>query len=492
MEVTRGEAIWSFLWKLLERGSVQVIQLFITIILARILMPSEYGIIALIMVFVNICSVIVDGGFNTALIQKKNADNIDFSTIFFFGLLMSFIMYGVMFMASPSIADFYNQPELVPIIRVVSLVLILYSINAVQNAFVSRNLLFRKMFICSLGSVISSGMIGVIMAYHGYGVWALVAQLLIGQLMSTIIMWIVLGWRPQMVFATDRLKSLLNYGWKIFASGIIISVFVNIRKLIIGKFYAPSSLAYFERGDQFPNLIMTNIQSSVQAVLFPVFAKEQEDKARVKHILRRSTKMNCFVIYPLMMLLIVSAKPLILFILTEKWLPAVEFMQIFCIANFFRPITIPNFDAIMALGYSDITLKLEIIKKIVDVSFLVIAVFFGVYAIAWSIVLFNFACVFINLYPNKRLLDYGIPEQVKDALPTLLLTLIMGSVVYWIQFLEIHLFLVLILQFITGFLLYIILCYLTKEESFVYLLELLDSKLKYRKRRVLDNDIVSK
>lgn len=481
MEVTRSEALWSFLWKILERGSVQVIQFVITIILARLLMPSEYGIIALIMVFVSICSVIVDGGFNTALIQKKNADNIDFSTIFFWGLLMSFVMYGVMFIASPVIADFYDQPELIPVIRVLSLILILYSINAVQNAYVSRNLLFRKMFICSLGSVVTSGVVGIVMAYQGYGVWALVAQQLIGQLMSTIFLWIVLGWHPQMVFAINRLKPLLDFGWKIFASSIIISVFVNIRKLIIGKFYTPASLAYFERGDSFPSIIMTNIQSSVQAVLFPVFAKEQDDKVRVKQILRRSTKMNCFIIYPLMMLLIVSAKPLILFVLTEKWLPAVEFMQIFCIANFFRPITIPNYDAIMALGYSGITMKLEIIKKIVDVSFLVVAVFFGVYAIAWSIVLFNFVCVFINLYPNKRLLDYGIPEQIKDAIPTLLLTLVMGAIVYWIQFLQIPLLAVLILQFSFGTIIYFFLCSVTREESYVYLVELLANKLRYRK-----------
>ena len=197
-------------------------------------------------------------------------------------------------------------------------------------------------------------------------------------------------------------------------------------------------------------------------------------------MLKRATKMNCFVIYPLMMLLIVSAKPLILFLLTEKWLPVVEFMQIFCIANFFRPITIPNIEAIKALGYSGISLKLEIIKKIVDVAFLSVAVFFGVYAIAWSIVAFNFACVFINLYPNKRLLNYGIPEQIKDALPTLVLTLLMGMVVYWIQFVEMHLLLVVIIQFAAGAVVYLLLCYMIKEESFMYLYKLVVSRWKVR------------
>ena len=480
MDVTRGEAIRSFLWKFLERCSVQVMQFVITIILARLLLPSEYGIVALIMVFINISNVIVDGGLNTALIQKKNADNIDFSTIFYFGLLMSVIMYAVMFLAAPAIADFYNQPELVSVIRVVSIILVLYSVNAVQNAYVSRNLLFRKMFVCSLGSVLISGVVGIFMAYQGYGVWALVAQMLMAQLMLTFIMWIVLGWRPQLVFSKDRLVSLLDYGWKIFTTNIIVSVFVNIRKLIIGRFYTPASLAYFERGDQFSSLVMSNIQTSIQAVMFPVLAKAQEDRVRVKMMLKRATKMNCFVIYPLMMLLIVSAKPLILFLLTEKWLPVVEFMQIFCIANFFRPITIPNIEAIKALGYSGISLKLEIIKKIVDVAFLSVAVFFGVYAIAWSIVAFNFACVFINLYPNKRLLNYGIPEQIKDALPTLVLTLLMGMVVYWIQFVEMHLLLVVIIQFAAGAVVYLLLCYMIKEESFMYLYKLVVSRWKVR------------
>ena len=480
MDVSRGVAIRSFLWKLLERISVQVVQFAITIVLARLLLPKEYGIIALIMVFVNICQVIVDGGFNTALIQKKDADDIDFSTIFYFSILMALAVYAVLYFVSPFIADFYSQQNLIPVIRVLSLILILNSINSIQNAYVSRNLLFRKMFMCSFCSVLISGGAGILMAYHGYGVWALVTQMLVAQIIQTIIMWVVLGWRPKRVFSFERLKGLLNYGWMIFTTNIIVTVFVNIRKLIVGKFYTPDSLAYFERGDQFPNLIMANIHSSIQSVMFPIFSIEQDNRQRIKSMLRRATKTSCFLIYPLMMLLIVSAKPLVLFLLTDKWLPVVPFMQIFCVANFFRPITIPNLEAIKALGYSDIFLKLEIIKKIVDVTFLITAVFYGIYAIAWSIVLFNFVCIFINLYPNKRLLDYGISEQIKDALPTLLLTLMMGVIVYWIQFLQIHLFLILILQFTLGALVYILLCFITKEESYIYLVELIVSKLKYR------------
>ena len=428
------------------------------------------------MVFVNIFQVIVDGGFNTALIQKKNADNVDFSTIFFFGLMMSALMYGILFFAAPLIASFYSQIELVPIIRVIGVVLFLHAIVAIQNSYVSRNMLFRKLFVCSLVSVLISGVVGIAMAYWGYGVWALVAQTIIAQLSLAIIMWFRLKWRPEMIFSYNRLKGMLDYGWKIFTTNIIVALFVNIRKLIIGRFYTPASLAYFERGEQFPNLIMTNINSSIQAVMFPTFAKVQKDRVKVKQILRRATKMSCFIIYPLMVLLIVMAKPLIILLLTEKWLPAVAFMQIFCIANLFRPITLANLEAIKALGYSNISLKLEVIKKVVDVSILIISVFFGVYAIAWGIVLFNFICVFINLAPNKKLLNYGIHEQIIDAAPTLLTSFVMGVSVYWIQLLTLPNIVILILQTVLGFIVYIGISGIIKEESFMYILQNLKEK----------------
>lgn len=477
MEVTRGIAIRSFIWKLLERTSVQIVQFAVTIILARLLMPSEYGLIALIMVLINICQVIVDGGFNTALVQKKDADNVDFSTIFYFGILMSTVIYLILFFSAPLISSFYSQPDLTNVIRVLGCILFLYAINAVQNAYISRNLLFRKLFVCSLGSVSISGFIGILMAYNGFGVWSLVAQTLMAQLTLTIIMWIMLGWRPEIAFSNNSLKRLLNYGWKIFFTNLIVVIFVNIRKLIIGKFYTPASLAYFERGDQFPNLFMSNIQTSIQSVLFPVFSIEQDDSKKVKQMLRRSTKSSCFVIYPLMMLLIVSAKPLVLFLLTDKWLPVVTFMQIFCIANFFRPVTIPNIEAIKAMGYSGISLKLELIKKVLDVTILVISMFFGVLAIAWGIVAFNFFCVFINLYPNKQLLNYGITEQIKDALPTLFLTLIMGAVIYWIQFISVPLIIILFMQFVAGAFVYLSLCHIFKVESYCYIYSILKEKI---------------
>lgn len=483
MAFTRGTIFKSFLWKLFERLSAQLIQFVVTIVLARLLLPSEYGTIALIAIFIQLCDVIIDGGLNTALIQKKEADNTDFSTIFYFSLGMATVLYGLMFVSSPLIAAFYDQPELISVIRVLSLSLPLYAFNSIQRAYVSKMMLFQRLFYSSIGAVIISGGVGIYMAYQGYGVWALVAQQLSNVFFTTVIMWFTVRWRPVIRFSVERFKSLFSYGWKIFGANIITTLFVNARKLVIGKFYAPASLAFYEKGDQLPSLVMSNIFSSVQAILLPTFSDSQDDRPRVKAMMRRSTKLSCFFIYPLMVGMIVAAKPLVVFLLTEKWLPAVEFVQILCIANFFRPITLSNWEAIKALGYSGITLKLEIVKKVADITILVVSAMIGVYAIAWGCVLFNFICVFINLAPNKKLLNYGIREQVIDAVPTLLIALTMGIAVYWIQWLNLPNLVILILQFVLGAGIYISLCWIFKEENFLYVTNILKEN-RYRLRNL--------
>lgn len=476
MAFTRGTIVKSFFWKFCERISVQLIQFVVTLVLARLLMPSEYGIIALIVVFVQLCDVIIESGLNTALIQKKDADNIDFSTIFFFSLGVSIVLYGIMYIVAPIISAFYKYPELIPVIRIFSLSLPLYAFNSIQRAYVSRNMLFRRLFYCSFGSVVLSGGLGIVLAYHGFGVWALVAQSVGNQLFTTLIMWFTIRWRPDFCFSIKRFMVLFNYGWKILCASFITTLFVNIRKLIIGKFYTSESLAYYEKGEQLPALVMNNILASVQSILLPAFSSSQDNRHLVKAMMRRCTKMSCFFIYPLMVGMIVAAKPLILLLLTDKWLPVVPFVQILCVANFFRPITIPNWEAIKALGYSNITLKLEIIKKIVDIIILSISALMGTTAIAWGCVLFNLVCVFINLAPNKRILDYGIKEQLIDALPTLVFALVMGVSIFWIQYLDYSNIVIILLQLLIGGVVYLGICWLFKDESLVYILHALRDK----------------
>ena len=480
MPFTRKTIVKSFFWKLIEKFSAQLVQFVVTIILARLLLPYEYGTIALISIFIQLCDVIIDGGLNTALIQKKNSDNTDFSTIFFFSLSMSVILYIIIFFAAQGIANFYNQQNLIPVIRVLSLSLPFYAFNSIQRAYVSKNMLFQRLFYSSLGAILLSGGIGVLMAYKGFGVWALVAQNISNTVITTLIMWFTIRWRPTFQFSTVRFKVLFNYGWKIFGANFITTLFVNARKLVIGKFYQPASLAYYEKGEHFPSLVMDNIFTSVKTVLLPTLSEYQDNRLQVKSMMRRSTKLSCFFIYPLMVGMIVAARPLVILLLTEKWSHIIPFVQIACVANFFRPITISNWEAIKALGYSGITLKLEILKKVLDITILVISAFIGVYAIAWGCVLFNFICVFINLAPNKKLLNYGIKEQVLDAIPTLIISLLMGTAIYWFQLLDIPNLAILLLQLFLGIVIYIGICWILKEESFMYIMQMLNNMKKRR------------
>lgn len=477
MEISKEVVFRSLFWKFFERLGTQLVSFIVSIILARLLLPEQYGAIALIMIFISVCNVIIDGGLNTALIQKKNADNADFSTILYSSLIMSGVLYAVLFLLSPYIAEFFHLPILKDVIRVLSINLIFYAINSIQRAYVSKHMLFNKLFYSSFISVVISGFIGIILAYKNFGVWALVAQSLSCTIITCIVMWFTIKWRPILTFSFEKFTQLFSYGWKIFLANFITIIFIEIRKLFIGKLYTPSNLAYYEKGEQFPSLIMNNIFVSIQSILLPTLSEFQDDRARVKAIMRRSTKMSCFVIYPLMVGMIVIAEPMVNLLLGDKWLGAIPFIQIMCVANFFRPITISNWEAIKALGYSGITLKLEIIKKIVDTIILLVSINFGVQAIAWGMVLFNFLCVFINLTPNIKLLNYKIHEQILDAVPTLVISAVMGVFISLLRYVDIGNLSMILCQIVVGVIVYIFLCHMFKEESYIYLLNLIKTKL---------------
>lgn len=475
---SKGNVIKSFFWKLLERFSVQGLSLCITLVLARILSTSDYGTVAIITVFVNLANVIIDGGLNTALIQKKDTDSLDYSTIFFSSILLSIVLYALLYVTSPWIAEFYDIPELVDMIRILGVILVFEAVNSIQRAYVSKMMLFRKLFYSSFFALLVSGSLGIYMALNDYGVWALISQQMTCVLVTIIIMWFTIKWRPILAFSFERFKKLFDYGWKIFGLNFITTLYLNIRSLIIGKFYSPADLAFFERGHTLSSMVVQNINTSLQTILFPVLSNSQNDKVRIKSLVRRSTGMTCLLIFPALIGLISIAKPLVLLILTEKWLPAVAYIQIYSIAYMLFPVQVANMEAIKAMGYSGISLKLEIIKKVIETTILIISVFMGVIAIVWGVVFFNFVCLFINLYPSKKYLDYGVFEQVKDIIPTFLCAIMMGFSIYWIQYLPIHLLLILMLQMIMGVLVFGLFCYLSKNESFLYVKSLITEKLK--------------
>lgn len=478
----RNRILSNFIWRFFERTGAQLVSFVVSIVLARCLEPSVYGTIALVTVFTAILQVFVDSGFGNALIQKKNADDIDFSTVFFFNIAICTVLYLAMFFASPLIAAFYGDTELVPVIRVLSLTLVISGVKNVQQAYVSRTMQFKRFFFATIGGTIGAAVIGIAMAYNGFGVWALVAQQIFNATVDTVILWITVKWRPKMVFSFKRLKRLFNFGWKLLVSSLIDTVYNNVRQLIIGKMYSSADLAQYNRGRQFPYLVVTNVNTSIDSVLLPAMSNRQDNVSDLKAMTRRAIKTSTYIMAPLMMGLAFVGTPFVRLILTEKWLDCVSFLVIFCITFMFYPVHTANLNAIKAMGRSDSFLKLEVIKKIVGMALLVSTMWFGVMAMAYSLLVNSLVCQIINSWPNKRLLDYGYLEQLKDILPGILLAIAMGCCIYSIQFLGLPDILTLCIQVPMGMAIYILGSKLFKLDSFKYLVETLKPYIRKKRK----------
>lgn len=458
----------NFIWRFAERCGAQLVTFIVSIVLARILMPEDYGTVALVTVFTTIMQVFVDSGLSTALIQKKDADDLDFSSVFYFNFAVCIILYLIMFFAAPVIASFYEIPELTPIVRVISLTIVISGVKGVQQSYVSRNMLFKRFFYATLGGTIFSAFLGIAMAYAGFGVWAIVAQQLSNTAIDTLILWITVKWRPKLMFSWERLKGLLGFGWKLLCSALLDTIYNNLRSLIIGKVYSSADLAYYNEGKKFPNLIVTNINTSIDSVLLPAMSNEQDNKEKVKNMTRRSIMVSCYIMAPLMIGLACCASNLVTIVLTEKWLPCVFFLQIFCVTYLFYPIHTANLSAINALGRSDLFLKLEIWKKVVGLVLLFSTIFISVEAMAYSLLISTLTSMIINSWPNKKLLNYSFLEQMKDILPSIFLAVGMGVAVYFIGFLPVPTLPLLIIQVVCGGVIYIVGSAVFKLEPYVY------------------------
>lgn len=472
-----GNVISNFIWRFAERCGAQLVTFIVSIVLARILAPEDYGTIALVTVFTTILQVFVDSGLGTALIQKKNADDLDFSSVFYFNFVVCLVLYAAMFMAAPVIAKFYGDVTLTPIIRVISLTIVISGVKGIQQAYVSKNMLFKRFFFSTIGGTIFSAFIGIGLAKAGYGVWALVAQQLSNATVDTVILWITVRWRPRKNFSWERLKGLLSFGWKLLVSSLLDTCYNNLRNLIIGKMYSPSDLAFYNQGDKFPKLIVTNINTSIDSVLLPTMSSAQDDRERVKNMTRRAIKTSTYVMAPLMMGLAFCATPIVKLVLTDKWLPCVPFLRIFCITYMFWPVHTANLNAINAMGRSDWFLRLEIIKKIMGMAILLSTMWFGVMAMAYSLLLSSVLSQIINSWPNRKLLGYGYLEQVRDFAPGILLAVAMGICVYLIGYISLPTIVTLGIQILAGATFYIGISAILKLEEFGYLLGMIKSFL---------------
>ena len=472
---TNKSVFSNFIWRFAERCGAQGVTFVVSIVLARLLDPSVYGTVALVTVFTTIMQVFVDSGMGSALIQKKDADDVDFSSVFYFNIMMCSVLYLIMFVAAPFIAAFYKTPKLTSVVRVLSLILIISGVKNVQQAYVSKNMLFKKFFFSTLGGTIGAAIVGITMAYLGFGVWALVAQMLFNTAVDTTILWITVKWRPKKMFSLERLKGLFSYGWKLLVSSLIDTVYRDLSQLIIGKKYSKSDLAQYNQGSKFPALIVSNINTSIDSVPLPTMSKEQDNPEIVKSMTRRSIKISTYIIMPFMVGLAVCAEPLVSLILTDKWLPCVPFLRIFCFSYAFWPIHTANLNAIKAMGRSDLFLILEIIKKAVGLVAILITMWISVMAMAYSLIVTSIFSQLINSYPNKKLLNYSYAQQFKDMLPQICASLFMGVVVYCVQFLGLNSILTLLIQVPVGVVLYVGISKLFHIDSFEYLVSTIKS-----------------
>lgn len=481
----KWKTITSVMWKFVEKVAAQGIHFVVSIILARLLVPDDYGIIALVSVFITICNKLVISGFATSLIQKKDADNLDFSTVFYFSCAMAVVLYIALWFGAPLIADFYSSYErelLIKVIRVMGLNMFIIAVNSVQQAYVSRTMQFKRYFLSTiLGNTISAT-VGIGLAYGGYGVWALVAQTLLSALVNGIVLWFTVKWRPQLKFSFKRFKGLFSYGWKIFTASMIKVVYNDLRGLVIGKFYSAADLAFYNKAQSFPQLIDSNVEGTIDSVLFPAISKKQASTDEMRAMLRRAIKTTSYILMPLLIGLAAVSKPFITILLTDKWAESIPLMQILSFSFVLAPMEIENLQAIKATGRSDIVLKLEIIKKVVGILLIIAAIPLGVTAMAVTAVIVAVFSAIVNAVPNKKLLGYTFKMQIQDILPTLLLSGVMFAVTFPISFLDINIWLMLIIQVIVGAVVYIGLSAIFKVESFKYILGLVKGLLKRGKK----------
>lgn len=465
-ESLKSQSLSGIKWSAIERFGVQGIQFIIGLILARLLSPSDYGIIGMLAIFMAISQTIIDSGFSKALIQKQNRTEVDFSTAFFFNIVVGLVCYLILFVASPYIATFFNEPILKDVLRVLAINLFLNSLAVVPIAKLSIKVDFKTQSKASIVSALLSGSLGIVLAYRGVGVWALVAQSVSHSFVNVLLLWCLLKWRPQWSYSWQSFKSLFAYGGNVLFASIITTVYDNINTLVIGKFYTPKDLGYFTRGQQFPALLSNNFTSIVQRVTFPILAKIQDDDKRLASVYRDYIKITSLGIFFLLVFLSTIAQPLVSLLLTDKWIDAVIYLKIFCYALMFDHISIINLNFLYVKGKTNLVLKLEVIKKIIAFVILIISIPFGVLAICLSKVVYTQVAIFINTYYTGKFLNLGYLKQLKDYVPYFIMAHVACLPNLGLLELDIHPLLLICLCGIVSLLLYTVMLYVFKDHVF--------------------------
>lgn len=467
-EALKSKTLSGIVWKFAEKAGAQLMQVIIQIVLARLLLPEEYGLVGLLTIFIAISDVFILQGFTTALIQKQDADKVDFSSVFYANLIMSILIYVILYLCSPIVAKFYNEMQLTNIMRVLSVNVIIGALSAVHNAVLSRNLEFKKSFYRNIANIATQGIVGITLAYLDYGVWAMVLSKVAGILVGCIVLWITVRWYPQKYFSLRRLKILFSYSSKILTTNLLNSIFNNIHSLIIGRYYTTADLGYYQRGQQIPQATMTSFDGSMTEVLYPAFSKVQNDIHLLKKAVRRSIKTSMYIAVPILFGILATARTFTVIFLTDKWLPSVPFMQLSCVVCMFWPLS-HRTHALNALGKSNVTLKLSLIGKSITLFSILICVSFGIYAIMIGTIISSCISLGITTYYVNKYLHYSFRELISDIFPSLLMGSIMCIVVLGIGFLNLPIILILIVQVLGGIFSYLLESIITKNDSLMFL-----------------------
>jgi len=478
MDDLNQKTVKSVMWSAVERFGSQGIQFVMSIIIARLLLPEEYGLIAMLAFFMAIAQTFVDSGFGSALIQKNDRNEIDYSTAFYFNFVVAVLVYLILFFAAPFIADFYKEEKLIDITRVVGISLILNSFGLVQRAKLSIALDFKKLALASTLAVFVSGLLGIWMAYTGYGVWALVAQTVLNNLICNILLWTLSRWSPLWVFSKESFIALFSFGSKLLLSSLLHTVYTNLYTLVIGKFYSKQSLGSYYQASNLATFTSNNISAVIVRAIYPIQCSMQDDDEKLKYYFSKYLKLSCYVIFPISVGLCALAEPLVKVVLNVQWIPAIPYIQILCIAYMWNPVMMMNSSILNVKGRSDYFLRAEVIKKIMAIIILVTTIPFGIKIMCWGLLLYSFTDMIIITIYTKKLMGLRLLNQFKDILPIILLTATMGLLAYGSTFLFTNQVLKLLIGTFGGLVYFLAVSKIAKFEEFTFLLNLVKKQLK--------------
>ena len=478
MDSTTKKTVKGMVWSVIDRFAGQGVQFLMSIIIARLVMPTDYGLIAMLTIFLAIAQTFVDSGFGSALVQKKDRTETDFSTAFYFNIAVSTFAYIILFFSAPFIADFYNQDKLVAVTRIAGLSLIINSFGVVQLARLTITLDFKKTAVATLTAVSISGILGIIMAYYGYGVWSLVAQTLSNNIINVIMLWVIAKWHPKLVFSTKSFKSLFGFGSKLLLSSLLHTLYVNLYSLIIGKFFSAKDLGYYNRANALAMFPSTNLSNVIMRVIYPVQCRIQDDDTQLIDNFRKYLRLSCYVIFPIMIGFCVLAEPVVLVLMKEKWLPAVPYLQIMCIAYMWDSIMKLNGSLLNVKGRSDLFFRAEIIKKITAFLILAATIPFGITVMCIGLILYAFADIRIITIYVRKVLNVKLMPQLKDISGILLLSLSMGAVTYFFSILTVNPYLKILFGMVAAVIYFFMISWLFHFREFGFIVSLIRGRMK--------------